>query len=349
VNVGGNRPGTLKVAVVHSFYSSSQPSGENQVVLQQVDALRRAAVSVDLVAVRTDTLARSPIYPLQAGLIVATGRGRSPLSDLRALDPDVVHVHNLFPNFGRTWVREWPGPLVATVHNFRPLCAAATFYRDGRVCTKCLDSRSPVSAVRYGCYRASRLRTLPLAISTRFERDPVLDRADRVLVLSDTMRSLYATAGVPEARLQVVSNFLGVDIPEPGVGGGPWAFVGRLAEEKGILELVRDWPPGYELVVVGDGPLRAAAEAAALPGVRFLGDLPRARVFDILRDATGLVFPSRWYEGFPMVYLEALAAGTPVVAWEPSSVAQLVAAEGTGIVGGSALEVSLARARDEVP
>ena len=63
----------LRIAVVHSYYSSRQTSGENQVVDQQVDVLRSAGHTVTLVARRTDDLAGHRSYSLKAAATVATG------------------------------------------------------------------------------------------------------------------------------------------------------------------------------------------------------------------------------------------------------------------------------------
>lgn len=338
----------LRVAVVHSFYSSRQSSGENRAVEQQVAALKRSNSSVFVAAQRTDEREQGRVYPIEAAATVASGRGRSPLAHLGGFDPDVVHVHNLFPNYGRTWVDKWDGPLVATLHNYRPLCAAATFYREGRVCTDCLDQRSSRPAVRHACYRGSRSATLPVAAGVRFDKDPLLQRADRLIVLTKKMRDLYARAGVPHQRMIVQPNFTPGE-PQAGQGGGSWLYVGRLTSEKGVLQLLAEWPSDRELVVVGDGELAAEARSLAGSRVTFLGQQPPERVEALMRDATGLVMPSRWFEGFPLVYCEAMAAGTPVMAWRPSSVADLVDEEGTGLVVERDLSTAIALAEDLFP
>lgn len=204
----------MKIAVVHSFYTAGKPSGENALVRDQVRALGAAGHTVELFAAHTDELARDPLYPLRAAARVASGRGNSPLARLREFAPDVVHVHNLFPNFGRSWVRHWVGPLVATLHNYRPMCAAATLYRAGAVCTSCPDG-DPWASLRYGCYRGSRAATLPLAWAGRHgpARDPLLARADRIVVNSGLSERTYRRAGVPAERLMLVPNF--VDAPSP--------------------------------------------------------------------------------------------------------------------------------------
>lgn len=81
--------------MAHSFYSSAQPSGENTVVPNEVDALRRAGHTVELFAAHTDELEGEVLYKLRAGLRVAAGYGRNPLKAINDFGPDIVHVHNL--------------------------------------------------------------------------------------------------------------------------------------------------------------------------------------------------------------------------------------------------------------
>ncbi|MGW5433716.1 glycosyltransferase family 4 protein [Streptomyces sp. NPDC004059] len=326
----------LRIAVVHGFYSSAQPSGENEAVCDQVRALRAAGHEVAVVATRTDELAGSPLYPLRAAATVATGRGRRPTKELRAFAPDLVHVHNLFPNFARAWVRDWDGPLVATLHNHRPLCAGATLYRAGAPCTSCLDG-DRWAGVRHGCYRGSRIATAPLAWAGRrgATGDPLLRRADRLIVLSELSRQMYLRAGITAERTTLIPNF--VDGPSLGTEGPPngrWVFAGRLSAEKGILELLRRWPESEPLDVIGDGELLDAARAIAPASVRFLGRLDRAELRPRLPSWLGLVFPSRCLEGAPLIQVEALAAGLPILAFDGSSVAESVRALGTGAVVG---------------
>ncbi|MEJ2887841.1 glycosyltransferase family 4 protein [Actinomycetospora aeridis] len=321
----------MRIAVVHSFYSSRVPSGENQVVLAQVEALRAAGHEVALVARHTDDRLRRASYPVEAALTTATGVGPDPTAELAAFRPDVVHVHNLFPNFGTAWLRDWPGRIVATLHNFRPMCANGYLFRDGAPCTAC-PSGDRWAAVKHGCFHGSRVASLPLAFRGRHgaPADPLLARADALVVLSERARRTYRDAGVD--RLHVVPNFVTVTPAAAVAPGDRWLCVARLTPEKGVLELVRSWPAGVGLDVVGEGELRPAIESAAPDGVRLLGSMDNAALRAAMGGYAGLVVPSRWFEGLPTVYLEALAAGLPVLAVDGNSAADDVAAHDLGVV-----------------
>jgi glycosyltransferase involved in cell wall biosynthesis len=326
----------LRIAIVHSFYSSQVPSGENNVVLAHVAALESRGHDVRLIAQFTDKLESSRTYKLRTALNVATQRGISPLSELLEFKPDIVHVHNLFPNFSKTWVDSWNGPIVATLHNFRPVCAAGTLYRDGRPCTECVDRGSHRSVVNR-CYRGSAIASIPLAVQTRsgVQGDALLRRADRIILLADRARKMFTSLGLEEHRTSLLPNFVDQhDFAPHSDPGTYWTYVGRLTNEKGILSLINSWPEDQQLRIFGDGPLRAEVDSitSLLPHIEYHGSVPSSDVAKILSESRGLVFPSEWPEGAPLVYVEALAAGRPVIAREGNSVADDVAAYGTGLV-----------------
>ncbi|WP_407709934.1 glycosyltransferase family 4 protein [Arthrobacter nitrophenolicus] len=308
----------MKIALVHSFYASKTPSGENIVVLSQMAALRDAGYDVKLIEVETDELNRSRLYPIRAAMNVASGGGISPLKDLKAFRPDIVHVHNLFPNFSTNWLQQWTGPVIATQHNYRPMCAAGTLLRDLEFCSLCPDHGSK-HAVLNACYRDSRLASLPLAIRNRngVAGDVLLSRADRVVLLSERSKDIYTNAGLSQERTAVIPNFVSDEGFSPtSPAGKDWIFIGRLTAEKGVERLIERWPNERSLRIYGDGPLRQRLSRMAPENVVFEGGIERRQVPGILSKSRGLIFPSLCVEGaVPLTYVEALAAGRPVVAY----------------------------------
>jgi glycosyltransferase involved in cell wall biosynthesis len=257
------------------------------------------------------------------------------LREIERSNPDIIHVHNLFPNYGEAWVRRAPAPVVLSLHNYRLLCANSLLLRDGAPCTLCPDG-DRFAGVRYRCYRNSRAATLPLAWANRkgLHGHPLVMAARRVIVLSRFAQQLYRRAGIPPERMLVWPNFLerAVDrIPSPASRSG-WIFVGRVSPEKGILRLARQWPDGHALRVIGDGAdMKELRAAAAGRQIELLGRLPKQAVLEAMGSAVGLVFPSVCFESFPNVYVEAMAAGLPVIAWKPNVASTMVSEQGTGV------------------
>jgi glycosyltransferase involved in cell wall biosynthesis len=324
----------VRIAVVHSYYSAAQPSGENIAVDMQVEALRDRGHTVCVVSRNTDDHEKSVAELARLAISVATGRGPDPTDELHSFSPDVVHVHNLFPNWGTTWLQRWRGPMVATLHNFRAMCAAGTLYRAGQSCELCPAKGSHLAVV-HACYRGSRFATVPLAVRTRggVGRDPLITRTDRLVVLAERSKSTYEHWGVDPQRMRTVPNFTQHQTVTIGEPQDPWVYLGRLTEEKGVLDILTGWPTDVPLDIYGSGPLEAEVRERATRLVRFRGLVTPAASRKVVTRARGLVLPSRCAEGAaPLTYLEALAAGRPVVAREGSSAADDIRIGGTGIV-----------------
>ena len=236
-------------------------------------------------------------------------------------------MHNLFPNWGTDWLDGWDGRVVATLHNFRPLCAAGTLYRDGKACTLCPDG-DPWAGLAHRCYRGSRVATAPLAFRNRkgVAHDALLQRADHLVALSARAAEVYSRYGVAPERLSVVPNFVAdpYGVTPPAEPNGRWVYAGRLSPEKGVLELLAHWPSDHALDVIGDGPLLAEARLVAPPNVRVLGRFPATTCW---RNCLGIgdwwcrVDGSRASRTRPG---GGIAAGLPIVALAGSSAADVV-------------------------
>ena len=250
-----------------------------------------------------------------------------------------MHVHNTFPLISPSifWaIRDINCAVVLTLHNYRLFCAAGMPMRDGQVCTQCLDKRSVVPAMRYGCYRESRLATIPLAISIALHRQVgTWDKhVDRFIALTQHQREMMIHAGLSASKVCVKPQFYPGN-PEV----IPWIardnrvlFVGRLSPEKGVRDLLDAWrvlgKDAPDLDIIGDGPDRRLLEnkisSEGLDRVRLLGSLSFEETQNRIAHSRLMVVPSTWFEGFPMVIREAFAFGVPVAASRLGSLAELV-------------------------
>jgi glycosyltransferase involved in cell wall biosynthesis len=247
---------------------------------------------------RCRVIAHTPVAP---GLLTALLRYRPA--------PDVLHVHTgqaLIPETVRLAARLRGVPYVAHVHLLvRPSSAV------GR---------------------------LLLPLYDRLLYGPFLRRAQRVICLTDAMRDEVVTRfRVPRERVRVVPN--GVDAgPAPADAAREpreLLFVGRLVEQKNVLTVVEamvDLPADVTLRIVGDGEqaplIRARIRELGLTNVRMEGRLQPAELAVAYRRATALLMPSS-HEGMPLVLLEAIAAGVPVLC---SRIPELVEVGGDGVL-----------------
>jgi glycosyltransferase involved in cell wall biosynthesis len=329
----------MKILSVHNSYQN--PGGEDQVFAQETDLLRSHGHEVLLYRASNDQVKGKNRLVLLGDTIW----NKQIHAELRALihreTPDIVHVHNTFPVISPAVyyaANEEGIPVVQTLHNYRMLCPAATLFRDGHVCEECLGKRIPWPGVVHACYRGSRLTTAAAAamLATHNYKETWSKTVSAYIALTDFARNKFIQGGFPEEKIFIKPNYLQSD-PRPGEGRGNYAFfVGRLTPEKGIETMLAAWKEiGHELPLqmAGDGPLAPEVQKASreMESVTWLKYLPRAEILERMKNASVLILPSTWYEGFPMIVAEAFAAGLPVIASNLGSLSSIVDHHRTGL------------------
>ncbi|WP_169818410.1 glycosyltransferase [Rhodococcoides corynebacterioides] len=299
----------------------------------QARALTEAGHDVRTVARRSPDTNPSIIYKAGAAISAAGAWGPDPTKELSEFNPDIVHVHNLFPNWGHQWISKWGHKTVATLHNYRSVCAASTLWRDGHDCDECLE-HGTIRAVRHRCYRDSRLATLPLAIASRSNgaHSKTVHSVAGIVVLNPHAEQLFGQLS-PLTPVRCIPNF-GRTQPANDLSRTNFVFAGRLTREKGVQTLIDEWPNEIPLHIAGSGPLEDAVQRRANldPNFVFRGSLPRHQVLDLLRSAKALVMPSLWREGIPTVAIEALSVGTPIILTQNVAAAPLLTSLQSGWV-----------------
>jgi glycosyltransferase involved in cell wall biosynthesis len=329
----------MKVLVVHNRYQ--QPGGEDQVFLAETALLESYGHRVVRFISHNDRVAEMSPVTL-AGKTVWNSSAYQELRTLIRLEqPDVAHFHNTFPLVspaGYYAAKAEGVPVVQTLHNYRLLCPNALFFRDGGVCEDCMGKAITWPGVVHKCYRGSRAASgvVTAMLATHRALRTWRKKVDVFVALTEFARRKFIEGGLPAGKIFVKPNFVYPD-PGPGVGGGGYAlFVGRLSFEKGVGTLLAAWERldrRIPLKIVGDGPLREEAVEAANrhPCVEYLGYRPAEEVHALLKEASMLVFPSEWYEGFSRVAAEAFATATPIVAADIGMATELVEHGHTGL------------------
>jgi glycosyltransferase involved in cell wall biosynthesis len=332
-----------------AYLTGEYPAVSHTFILREVEALRRLGVDVETASVRRtgpehhrgpaeQAAAQNTFYLLSAA--------RNPVMLLAAQAPALTAPRRYFGTLARAWRLRAPGLRAALYQLF--------YFVEATVLARHLKARGithlhnhfagPSASVSM---LTARLADIPysftlhgpadLAEPARWRLGDKIAEARFVACISHYARSQAMLMGDPAhwEKLRIVH--CGVD---PALYDRPRAetedqrlhlvFVGRLAPVKGLRVLIEALLAArrtdVRLTIVGDGEERATLEAMAAPlgeAVRFTGYQSQEEVAGILATAHAFVLPS-FAEGVPVVLMEALAAGLPVIATRITGVPELV-------------------------
>jgi glycosyltransferase involved in cell wall biosynthesis len=199
--------------------------------------------------------------------------------------------------------------------------------------------------------------TLPLVWANRKQgaNGSVVSAAKKILVLNAESKKLFAEAGWPNQKMEVLPNFIPDNLADYSArvssrqGKSSWIYAGRFSEEKGILELLEDWPASQKLRLAGDGPqLKQVLELAkSNTAIEYLGKISREQVIAEIARSKGLIFPSIWMEGLALTCIEATSVGCPIIARRGNAAASAVLAHNLGAVYDKGIDLGDALAQVE--
>ncbi len=322
-----------KILLVHDHYQI--PGGEDAVFRNEQKLLRDNGHTV-LCYTRSNEELKG---------LSAAGRALAGLSSLfsfrtlrevkeliRREKPDLMWVHNTLTQVSPSvyYAAFAAGiPVIQTVHNFRLFCPGALCYREGRTCTECVE-HGLLTGVSHRCYRNSGAQTLVLTLQLFLHRLLGTYRKLHYVCLTPFSAELFRKGmgkHIDPGRVFVKGNFVTKEPEAPQENAAAFAAdirapyylcLGRLEPSKGIPWLLEEWKrvPGAGLLVAGEGSLEEmvrSAEKESSGRIRYLGPLSHRNALQYLKHAEALIFPSEWYENFPMVIAEAMSLGTPVI------------------------------------
>jgi glycosyltransferase involved in cell wall biosynthesis len=168
-----------------------------------------------------------------------------------------------------------------------------------------------------------------------------------VVSISDAQR-----VPLPHANyVATVHHGLPPNLLRPGTGaGGYLAFLGRISPEKAPDAAIRIAAMAGMKLVIAAKVDRADQKyfedkiepLLAQPHVEYIGEIGEHEKSDFLGNAAALLFPIAWREPFGLVMIEAMACGTPVIAFRHGSVPEVLENGVTGYVADSELAAATA-------
>lgn len=349
----------MRVLLVHNYYRSGAPGGEDIVFEQESKLLEAAGHEVHRYTRSNDEMDEHKISD-KARVFWQLQRSRRTFLELgrliRHVRPQVAHFHNVFPLISASGYQACHAekvPVVQTVHNYRLTCATGIHFHAGAVCERCTPG-NPWSAVKFGCYRNSRSASLAVAASIFRNYFSGVNRrfVHRYIALTKFSANRLIASGVSPEKIKIRPNFVEIDsfADTQEVRGNTFVFAGRLSQEKGLFWLLNAWSQlrEFRLLVVGDGPLRAELESICLQQslpVQFLGLIDRESLIKLLHTASGAIIPSLCFEGgVPLTLLEAMGAGAPVIASRIGGIPEFIMHGKHGLLVDPGSEVDLSAA-----
>jgi glycosyltransferase involved in cell wall biosynthesis len=335
----------MKILQLHNRYQIQ--GGEDGVVQTERQLLQDYGHQVELIELTNDTIV-TPIDQGRAAMraVYSFPAKRQVAAAIAQHQPDIVHVHNFFPLWSPSIYDACMAarvPVVQTLHNYRLGCVNAMMFRDHQVCETCLEQATPWPGVKYACYRNSKAQSAVVAGMLTYHRwrRTWENKVDAFITLTDFQRRKLVQAGLPSHKMHVKPNFLAMTVAsQPMTSPVPFVlFVGRLSAEKGIALAIQAYCQDATLPmlkIVGDGPQRSALEqqvaaAGLTEKIHFLGYQSKAEVLQLMQQALALIFPSVWYEGFPLTIVEAFSCGLLPIVSRLGSMAEIVQDQSNGL------------------
>jgi glycosyltransferase involved in cell wall biosynthesis len=268
---------------------------------------------------------------------------------------DLIHAQHVLTGPASVNAARHAGiPCVCTVRDYWPVCYWGDVLADpaaGAVCPGCsATAMTRCLRPRTGAAWPATLPAIPYMRANLRRKQQWLSAASAIVAVSHHVAASLRERGphLLRARIETIPN--GVDLSA--VRGGAAAterpmleryalYVGKLARNKGVNALVdvaeqaRLQTP---LVIIGDGPERHAVEQAAVAvgrRVTILGWRDRHEVFQWLRHAALLIFPSVWPEPLSRVLIEASALSVPIAAMNTGGTGDIIVDEETGLLSTS--------------
>ena len=307
----------MKIVQVHNIYQGK--TGEEAVVEEERKVLTENGHEVIQYIKDNSELKQSSklvkarmLFSLNGSKVVAKEFGEL----LKRENPDICHVHNTFPIISPVVYqvcKENNVPVVQTLHNYKMVCTNSLLFRDGEVCEICLN-KSLYNSIKYKCYRDSYFATAAQAnvIQAHRNRGTWDKLINKYICLTEFQKNKLIAGGMNSDQMVVKHNFLseeGMNIER----GSYFLFVGRLNDSKGLQDLLHLFRQNKTARFILIGKSDDPKIFDRFTNVKYLGEQERNVVLEHMRKCKAVLFPSKYYEGMPMVILEAFSHKKPVI------------------------------------
>ncbi|GAB1858546.1 glycosyltransferase family 4 protein [Flavobacteriaceae bacterium MHTCC 0001] len=313
----------MKILLIHNKYGKF--SGEEAVVNTQIALLKDRGYDVITYFRSSEELEKMTNGKLKA-FFTAFYNSKS-IKELQKLiskeQPDIVHIHNLYPLISPAilpTLKKMGVSVVMTVHNYRLLCPNGLFYTNGSICEKCTGVGKELNCIAQNC-EGSLFKSTGYALRNLWSRTKkyYLNNVDAYLCLTEFQKKKLISNQFEAKKCLVTPNIYNKTIEniEYDINKRHYiAFAGRLSPEKGLPILMAAAKQLPNIPFRLAGAMREGYDSVLeIPdNVELLGMLNADQMKTFYTNARLYLHTSLCYEGFPMVFPEAMAYKLPIIA-----------------------------------
>jgi glycosyltransferase involved in cell wall biosynthesis len=305
----------VRIGLIHSFYRSEYPSGENLTVNAIIKLLRDMGHEVNEWSFYSDSVAFSRKAQIRQATNIIFSKKNQTAFDSWIKKQDVIQIHNYFPGITFANLRSLHNSNIKihrVIHNYRKTCIQGNHFRLNKNCHKCSLTRRFPGIIR-GCFNRNTIISAFVAKYSRniesFESSANLD----YIAISKIVSQYLEEIAIPQEKINIIPNSVP---PAASISKSAkdCVFFGRIEVEKGILNLIEAWKLGPKLPnlhVVGNGTKLAEIRLLAKPlkNVIIHGAKYGDELEEILHISKVAIFPGLWREPFGRTLVESLARG----------------------------------------
>lgn len=269
--------------------------------------------------------------------------------------PDIVHLNNFQRQLSESIVeccKKNKIPMVFTAHDVQAICPAISML-DGEknICEKCMNGKY-LNCFKKKCIKNSTLKSLLGAYEGKYYRSKkvYIEKIGHIITPSVFYKNKFIEDGVKADKIEAIHNFIDLEDYNLQVENDGYAlYSGRLAKEKGILNLVEAFTNliknskgneklnGIRLYIAGDGPERENIEKKIKNSklenrIVLLGYLNQKDLREFTRKCSFLVIPSIWYENGPYSVIETQAIGKAIIGANIGGIPEMVQDNVNGLI-----------------
>ncbi len=252
------------------------------------------------------------------------------LQTINNINADIIHHHNI-SGFGPFILKAKADKVIYTAHDYWLVCPIWSRLKNNKPCN-----------IPQNCALCSILSMKPPQIWRYITNKRIqIDNIDTIIAPSKFMRRELIRLGI-STEIEVIPNFVNVDKSEQNrYFKYPYLlFVGRLDIDKGIINLIESFleiskKADLHLVIVGDGNLKEKVNAQSEKSqgkIHYLGYVKPNILSNLYQYAMAVVIPSIFNENCPLVALEAITFGTPIIGSNHSGFPEIIDATKGGIL-----------------